>query len=401
MGKYSKATELLYQGTEVKGMDFYKPLVVPYYSTTAFKMQNLAEVREVVEKRFSYVRFSNPNREVLAETVSFLEEGEKSLIYASGMGAITSTLLTLLNPGEEVICNSNIYGETYEVMTEILPKFGIKTTLVDFCDTENARQAMTPNTRMIYTEVCCNPALKMADIPALAELAHANNALLMVDNTFTTNIAIRPITLGADIIINSMTKFMNGHSDAISGSITSRKEIIDKLDHFRPLFGTSGDPYASFTMYKNFGTMDLRVRRQMYNAAKLAEALEKHPNVVKVNHPSLESFHQHDLAMRLFKDKETMSGMLSIVLPEALAPHEATAYVDKFTMSLNFVHYASTLGGIHTTLMHPVTSSHADVPDDKRRAMGITPGMIRISCGIENTDDLITEFTQALDKIYD
>lgn len=398
MTNYSKSTELLYQGAEVRGMDFYRPLVIPYYATTAFKMRDLAEVKEVASKKFSYVRFSNPNREALAELVSFLEEGERSLIFASGMGAITTTLLTMLEPGDEVICNSNIYGETFQVMTEILPKFGIYANLVDFCDTENARKAVTPKTKMIYSEVCANPVLKMADVPALAEIAHANGALLMIDNTFTTSMAIRPLSMGADIVINSMTKFMNGHSDAISGSITSRKEIIEKIDHNRPLFGTSGDPYASFTMYKNFGTMDLRVKRQMSNAAKLAKALEKHSKVLKVNHPSLESFPQHDLAVRLFRSEETMCGMLSIVLPEAEGD-DKTALVDKFTTHLNFVRYASTLGGIHTTLMHPVTSSHCDVPDDKRRAMGITPGLIRISVGIEDPDDLIAEFTQALDAL--
>lgn len=398
MSDCTKATELLYQGTSVRGMDFGHPLVVPYYSTTAFKVQTLAEVREMSSKKFSYVRFSSPNREVLAELVSFLEEGEKSLIFASGMGAITTTLLTLLKPGDEVMCNSNIYGETFQVMTEILPKFNIHANLVDFCDTESAYKAITPNTKLIYSEVCANPVLKMADVPALAELAHANGALLMIDNTFTSSMAIRPLSLGADIVINSMTKFMNGHSDAISGSITSRKEIIDLLDHFRPLFGTSGDPYAAYTMYKNFGTMDLRVKRQMSNAARLAEALEKHRNVLKVNHPSLESFPQHDLAMRLFQSKETMCGMLSIMLPEAEG-EDKTRLVDKFTSNLKFVRYASTLGGIHTTLMHPVTSSHCDVPDDKRRAMGVTPGLIRISVGIEDPEDLINEFTQALDAL--
>ena len=393
MSNYTEATELLYQGTEVRGMDFYKPLVAPYYATTAFKMQTLEEVREVASKKFSYVRFSNPNREILAKTVSFLEQGELSLIYASGMGAITSTLLTLLSAGDELVCNSAIYGETFQVMTEILPRFQIQVRMVDFCDNENVRRAITPNTKLIYSEVCANPVLKMADIPALAEMAHQNGALLMIDNTFTTALAIKPLPLGADIVINSMTKFMNGHSDAIGGSITSRREIIAKLDQARPLFGTSGDPYAAWTMYKNFGTMDLRVKRQMSNAAKLAAALERHPLVSRVNHPSLESFPQHELAMRLFRSKEEMCGMLSIMLPED------TALLDQFTTHLHFVHYASTLGGIHTTLMHPVTSSHADVPDDKRRAMGITPGLLRISVGIEDPDDLIHEFTQALDAV--
>ena len=392
---FSKSTQLLYEGTEVRGMDFNNPLTLPYYATTAFKVHTLAEVREMSSKRFSYVRFKNPNREALAALVTFLEEGERSLIFASGMGAITTTLLTVLAPGDEVMCNSNIYGETFQVMTEILPKFGIHANLVDFCDTENARRAMTPKTKLIYSEVCANPVLKMADVPALAELAHENHALLMIDNTFTTPVAIRPLSLGADIVINSMTKFMNGHSDAISGSITSTNEIISKIEHTRALFGTSGDPYAAYTMYKNFGTMDLRVKRQMSNAAKLAAALEKHPNVLKVNHPSLESFPQHELAMKLFHSKETMSGMLSIMLPESQG-EERTVYVDQFTSNLKFVHYASTLGGIHTTLMHPVTSSHVDVPDDVRRAMGVTPGLLRVSVGIEDPEDLIEEFTQAL-----
>ena len=398
MAEYSKTTELLYQGTTVRGMDFNHPLVIPYYSTTAFKVQTLAEVKEMSSKKFSYVRFSNPNREVLAEIVSFLEEGEKSLIFESGMGAITTTLMTLLSPGDEVICNSNIYGETFQVMTEVLPKFGVCTKLVDFCDVENVKKTITPKTAIVYTEVCANPVLKMADIPAIANIAHKNNAILMVDNTFTSPIVIRPLTLGADIVINSMTKFMNGHSDAIGGSVTSRTDIIAKIDRMRPLFGTSGDPYASYTMYKNFGTMDLRIKKQTSNAAKLAKVLEDHKHIIKVNHPSLTSFPQHELAMRLFKSDELMCGMMSIVLPEAEGD-DRTALVDKFTSHLKFVRYASTLGGIHTTLMHPVTSSHCDVPDTVRRAMGITPGLLRVSVGIEDPDDLIQEFSQALDSL--
>ncbi len=395
MQDLEKGTGLLYQGLHARGMDFDNPLSLPYYSTTAFKVHDLASMREIAGNKFSYVRFSNPNREALAQVVSYLEEGEKSLIFASGMGAIFTTLMTLLAPGDEVVCNSNIYGETFELMTEILPKYGIITKLVDFCQNENVEAAITGNTKLVYSEVCANPVLKMADIPALAKMAHDNGALLMIDNTFTSPIAIRPLSLGADIVINSMTKFMNGHSDAISGSVTSTAEIIEKIDHVRPLFGTSGDPYAAYTMYKNFGTMDLRVRRQMSNAAKLAAALEKNEHVLKVNHPSLVGFPQHDLAMKLFRSEEEMCGMLSFVLPEAEGS-DPTALVDVFTTHLKFVCYAATLGGIHTTLMHPVTSSHADVPDDARRAMGITPGLLRVSVGIEDPDDLIEEFTQAL-----
>ncbi len=399
MNDYSKATELLYTGLTAGGMDFGNPLTIPYYGTTAFKAGTVAEMQEVARDRFSYCRFSQPNREVLAQMVSFLEEGEKSLIFSSGMGAIMTTLMTLLAPGDAVLCNSNIYGETFLIMTDILPKFGVRVDMVDFCDNEAAAAALRPETKLIYTEVCANPVHKMADIPFLAKLAHGNDALLMVDNTFTTPVAIRPITFGADIVINSLTKFMNGLSDAIEGSITASAEIIKKLEYTQPLFGTAGDPYAAWTMYKNFGTMDLRVRRQQLNAARLAEALEKHPQILKVNHPSLESFPQKALAEKLFKNKETMSGMLSIVLPEGEDGRAPMVYVDQFTKALRFVRFAGTMGGIHTTITNPVTSSHCDVPDDKRRAMGITPGMIRISCGIEDTDDLIREFEQALDAI--
>ncbi len=390
MSNYSQATALLYEGTEVRGLDFYKPLSIPYYCTTAFKATTLEEMQQIAATKFSYVRFSNPNREALAKVVSYLEQGEKSLIFSAGMGAITTTLMTLLRPGDEVLCSRAIYGETFQVMTDILPAFGIHVVFADFRNTENAEKAVTDKTKMIYTEVCSNPVLRMADIPALAQLAHAHGALLMVDNTFTTNIAIKPITLGADIVINSLTKFMNGHSDAIGGSITASAEIIQKLEYFRPLYGTAGDPYASFTMYKNFGTMDLRVRRQMSNAAALAAFLEKDPHVRVVNHPSLKSHPQHALAMRLFPNEQTMSGMLSFALDEDIA------LLNKFTSHLKFVHFASTLGGIHTTLMHPCTSSHADVPDADRRDMGITPGLLRVSVGIEDPQDLIEEFRQAL-----
>ena len=399
MSDYSKATELLYTGLTANGMDFGDPLTIPYYGNTAFKASTVEEMQKTARERYSYLRFKHPNRDVLAQMVTFLEEGEGSLIFSSGMGAITTTLMTLLAPGDAVICNSNIYGETFQVMTEILPKFGVQVDMADLCSNGNAEKAMRPETKMIYTEVCANPVHKMADSPFLADLIHKNGGYLMVDNAFTTPIAIRPLRFGADIVINSLTKFMNGHSDAIEGSITSTKEIIENVKHMQALYGTAGDPYAAWTMYKNFGTMDLRVRRQQLNANRLAEALEKHPNVLRVNHPSLDSFPQKELAQKLFKNKETMSGMLSVVLPEGEGGKEPLLYVNQFTKALKFVRFAGTMGGIHTTITNPVTSSHIAVPDDKRRAMGITPGMIRISCGIEDTDDLIREFTQALDSI--
>ena len=391
--EYAEATELLYKGRKVKGMDFNKPEAFPLFTTTAFTMNSLTEVKKAYAEKYTYIRTCNPNRDALADMVTFLEAGEKSLIFSSGMGAITTTLMTILKPGDHVVCNRNIYGETFDVFTKLMPKFGISADLVDFDDIENCKKAIKAETKLIYSEVFANPTLNIADIPTLADIAHKNGALLMIDNTFSTPIAIKPIKFGADIIINSLTKFMNGHSDAIAGSITSTTEIIDAIHPVRMLCGTPGDPHAAHAMMKSFATMDLRLKKQMSNAAKLATALEENKYVSKVNHPSLKSFSQHELALKLFTSNDTMSGMMSFIVPEDFEK------IDKFMLRLNFAHYAMTLGGVRTTLVHPVTSSHSHMPDEARRAMGITPGLFRLSVGIEDVDDLIEDFNQAL-KVF-
>lgn len=389
--KYSIASEILYKGKAAKGQDYNKPASFPLFSNTSFTMNSLAEVREAYKSKFTYVRTNNPNREALAEMVSYLENGEKSLIFSSGMGAITTTLMTILKPGDHIICNSYIYGETFDVMTKLMRKFGIESDLVSFDDMENVKKAVKPNTKLIYSEVLANPTLNIANIPALAEIAHANGAYVMIDNTFTTAISIRPLDKGADIVINSMTKFMNGHSNAIAGSVTASAEIIDAIHPVRMLCGTPGDPYAAWTVSNNLQTIDLRVRKQMASAAKLARALEANPYVSKVNHPSLESFPQHKLATELFASNDTMTGMMSFIVPEDMEK------IDQFMERLHLLHYATTLGGIHSNLNHPVTSSHSHMPDEDRRKMGITPGMFRLSVGIEDADDLIADFNQALE----
>ena len=389
MNESTFTTGILSHGKNVAGEAFMNPLTFPYFPNTAFVMPDLTTAKSLNDT-FSYIRFNNPDRTALADVVSYLEAGESSVICESGMGAITTTLISLLNTGDEVICNSNIYGETHQIMNYLLPKFGIKTKMVDLRYTEELDRAITPQVKVVYTEVCANPVLHMADIPAIAEIAHKNGALLVVDNTFTTPISIQPLTLGADIVINSMTKFMNGLSDAIGGSVTGSQATMANVRTHSILCGTAGDPFASFTMLKNFGTMELRVRRQMSNAAKLAAVLEQMPHVKKVNHPSLESFPQYELAKKLFRSKEEMCGIISVELPDDLCR------VDDFMRRLTLIHYAGTLGGIHTTMTHPVSTSHKDVPDKDRRAMGITPGLIRFSIGIENVDDLIADFKQAL-----
>ena len=391
---YTRASELLYHGHSAKGQDYNYPASFPLFTNTSFTMNSLAQVREAYRSKFTYVRTNNPNREALADMVSYFENGEKSLICSSGMAAITTTLMTVLKPGDHIICNSFIYGETFDVMSKLLRKFGVESDLVSSDDMDQVRAAVKPNTKLIYSEVCANPTMNIADIPTLAEIAHKNGAYLMIDNTFTTAVSIRPLDLGADIVISSMTKFMNGHSNAISGSITASAQIIDAIHPIRMLCGTPGDPYAAWTIATNMQTVFLRVKKQMANAAQLAAALEKNPHVSKVNHPSLESFPQHELALKLFAGNDAMTGMMSFIVPEDMEK------IDQFMERLHFARYATTLGGIHTTLNHPVTSSHSHMPDADRRKMGITPGMFRLSVGIEEPEDLIKDFYQAL-EVFD
>ena len=388
-------TKLLYTRDYKDGAcNLLKPEAFPLYTATAFTANTLSEIKEAYAQGYTYIRTNNPDRDVLASQVTALEapgmDNMASLIFSSGMASISTTIGSILKSGDHVICNRNIYGETFDVFGKMFARFGIESTLVDMDDIENVKAAIKPNTKLIYAEVCANPTMNLIDIPAFAKLAHDNGALLMMDNTFTTCISIKPLTLGADIVISSMTKFMNGHSDAILGCMTSTKDIIETVRPMRMLFGTPADPFPCWMMIRGLETLHLRVRKQMYNAAKLAAFFESDPHVIKVNHPSLDSFPQRALAKKLWSDDEAISGMMSIILNT-----EDEEKIDKFMAKLEFIHYATTLGGLRTTLNHPCTSSHSHMPDADRRKMGITPGMFRVSVGIEDTEDLINDFKQA------
>ena len=389
MPEYSVSTEALYQGNHIRGMEMH-PETIPCFLTTAFTMKGFKEVQETYDtKGYTYIRTRNPNRTALGEVISCLEGGEESLVFSSGMGAITTTLMALLEPGDHVICNANIYGETFCVMTQILKKCGVEVTFVDYQNTEDIAKAVRPNTKLIYSEVFSNPTLTLVDLRAVSALAHQNGALLMVDNTFTSPIAIRPIDFGADIVINSLTKFLNGHSDAVGGAVTTTQALCDKIQSVAMLLGTPGDPFSSWLIERGIKTASLRVPQQMHTAEKLAKMLSEHPCVEKVNHPSLPTYPQKALADSMF-GKNGYCAMLSFIV------EEDKEKIDQFMLALKFPRYAPTLGGLHTTLSYPVLSSHAGVPDETRRKMGITPGMIRVSVGIEDADDLVRDFEQAL-----
>ncbi|MFA9378417.1 MAG: aminotransferase class I/II-fold pyridoxal phosphate-dependent enzyme [Lachnotalea sp.] len=389
---YSEATRTLYEGHKIKGMDLM-PEAFPLFNTTAFNMGDLNDVHKTYEEKgYTYVRTRNPNRAALAEMISFLEKGKQTLIFSSGMGGITTTYLSLLNPGDHFICNSYIYGETFDAINQLLRKFSVEVDFVDFTNLELVKAAIRPNTKMLYTEVVSNPTDIVVDIEGLANIAHQTEAWLMVDNTFTTPLAIKPMLLGADIVLNSLTKFMNGHSDALAGSITVNDEsLYERIHEIRMLTGTSASPHTAWTVFKGMQTVHLRVNKQMENAAKLAKALEENPIVLKVNHPSIKSNPQNELANQMFKDDNHMTGMLSFDMPDDKDK------INEFMNRLQLAHYAPTLGGIRTTLSHPLHSSHHHVPKEEREKMGISYGTMRVSCGIEDSVDLIKDFMYALE----
>ena len=384
-----RGTEIIMQGAEVKGV-LSTPEVLPIYLTTAFHGgADLDELNDYyAAKGYTYNRIRNPNRNALAELVTYLEGGEASMICSSGMGAITTTLLSLADAGDHILANSNLYGETLEIL-QIIKKYGIESTCVDFTDLDAVQKAVQPNTKIIYTEVISNPTMTVVDIEAVARIAHGCGAKLVVDNTFTTSTVIKPIEFGADVTINSLTKFMNGHSDIVGGSATASKDVIDKACKLQALLGCTLDPFSSYLCERSLRTLDVRMERQLKNAEGLAKALSEHRHVLKVNHPSLPGHPQHELAKSMFRSG--YGAMLSFEMPEDREK------INAFMRRLHIAKYAMTLGGYATTLSYPILSSHASVPKDIRLKMGITDGLMRVSVGLEDLQDLIADFTQALD----
>jgi cystathionine beta-lyase/cystathionine gamma-synthase len=339
-------------------------------------------------KGYGYNRSKNPNRNALAELMTYLENGEDSIIFSSGMGAISTAMLALLKTGDHFIADRTLYGETIELFHNTLPQYGIEVSFADFTDIDAIKQAVKPNTRLLYTETVSNPMITVVDIAAVAAIAHGIDAVLVVDNTFTTSRVIKPLEMGADISINSLTKFANGHSDAVAGSLTASKEIAKKIYELQVLLGCTLDGFTAWLVQRGLRTMDLRVQKQLDNAEKLAKALDAHPNVLKVHHPSLEHHPQHGLAKRIFANG--CCGMLSFEM------RDDREKINAFMRALNTAHYAMTLGGYRTTLSHPVSSSHKSIPEVERQKMGITFGLMRVSVGIEDPDDLIADFRNAL-----
>ena len=337
-----------------------------------------------------YARLSSVNSEAVAEKICALEGAEDGELFSSGMAAISTVLLGLLSKGDHVVANPDVYGGTYGLLTEDLPRFGIGVTMADIRDVTSYESAITPETKMLYIETLSNPVLKVCDLEAFSALAKKHDLLLVVDNTFTTPWACKPIDYGCDLVIHSTTKYFGGHSDIIGGAVVGRADLIAELFPKKVHFGGSADPHACYLLERGMRTLGARMPIHCSNASLLANKLEQHPKIEKVIHPSLKSHEDFEIANRIMPKG---TGMLSFTVKGG----DSVAL--KFIRKLNLFLEATSLGGVESLVECPFNTSHMFIPEDVRIESGLGPGFVRMSVGIENVDDLWKDISDALDTI--
>jgi methionine-gamma-lyase len=367
-------------------------VVPPIYQTSTFKFENVqhgADLFAGKEQGYIYTRMRNPTVEAMEEAIAVLEGGAKGLGCGSGMAAIHTAFVATLKTGDHVVSSESVYGPSSTLLKSIMADFGVETTFVDSSDLQAIRAAMRPNTRVIYIETPGNPTLVMSDIAAIAEIAHAADALLIVDNTFMGPIMQRPLELGADVVVHSLTKSLNGHADVVGGVIVVKDE--ERYPHFRKTLNQLGgviDPFNSFLVHRGIKTLALRVERASENAMKVATFLENHPKVEWVRYPGLKSHPQYELGLK------QMSGhgmMISFGLAGGL--EAGMRLMDNVHMAL----LAVSLGGVESLIQHPASMTHASMGKEQREQANITDGLVRFSVGIEHVDDIIADLEAALE----
>jgi cystathionine beta-lyase/cystathionine gamma-synthase len=335
-----------------------------------------------------YIRLNNtPNHQALHAKLAALENAEAAVVMASGMAAISTSLLAVLSAGDHLLAQDCLYGGTHDLLTKDFASFGLSFDFIKGDDPDSWKQKLRPNTKAIYVETMTNPTLQVADLIAVAEFAKQHNLVSLIDNTFASPINFRPPERGFDISIHSGTKYLNGHSDIVAGAAIGRADLIQKITHKLNHLGGSMDPHAAFLLYRGVKTLALRVRHQNESALRLAQFLESHPRVARVNYAGLESHPHYARARELF---EGSGGVLSFEVKGDV--DAAQSVVEKVRLPI----VAPSLGGIETLITRPATTSHSGMAREDRERLGISDGLIRVSVGIEATEDLIEDFDQAL-----
>jgi cystathionine beta-lyase/cystathionine gamma-synthase len=366
------------------------PLATPIFQTSTFEVTDNDEQLRATHTDHFYTRYGNPTNTVAEETVAELEGVDAAQTFASGMGAITTTIMALLKAGDHIVAQRDIYGGTTKFLSQWLPKFGIETTLVDTTDYEQHERAIRPNTKLLYLESPTNPTLRVVDLKKVAALAKQHKLLSMIDATFGTPMNQHPAQFGIDLVMHSGTKYLGGHTDLICGVVAGRREFIEKIHSTRTTLGNCMDPHASWMLVRGLKTLAVRVARQNENALRVAEFLAQHAKVRNVHYPFLKSHPQYAVA------RTQMTGGGGMVSFEVEGTGEDARRASE---SMRLFTLAPSLGGVESLVSIPVLTSHAMIERAQREKMGVTEQMIRLSVGIENADDLIADLEQALEAV--
>ncbi len=361
-------------------------VMVPVYFTSTY-----AQEAPGVHKGYEYSRTHNPTRTALEVALAQLEGAAYALAFSSGLAA-SDAVLRLLAPGDHVIASRDLYGGTYRLLRRVFEPWGLQVDFVDTTDPACVEAAFRPTTRLVWVETPSNPLLQVSPIAALADLAHSRGALLVVDNTFATPYLQRPLEMEADIVVHSATKYLGGHSDVVMGALMlNRADLHDKLRFLQNAVGAVPGPMDAFLVLRGVKTLPLRMQKHSENALKIAEFLATHPKVTKVYYPGLLTHPQYLLAKQQMR---LSGGMLSFEVKVA-----SVEELEGFWRPLQIFTLAESLGGVESLINHPATMTHASIPEEQRLALGITPGLLRLSVGVEDPDDLIEDLKNALSKI--
>lgn len=378
---------------------FKGPVVTPIYQTSTYRFADSSDAIRYAhgdESVLVYTRYHNPTVNEVEDRIALMEDGEAAALFSSGMAAISTTILSLCKAGDEIVSTPALYGGTYRFFRDALPKYDIAVKHVDPLTLDDLQYLLTPQTRVVYFETPTNPTLSIVDIAKLVALTRKaarefrKPITIIADNTFATIINQRPFDYGVDLVVESATKYLGGHADIVGGVVVGKTSLIKRVKELAKHLGGCADPFAAFLLDRSLKTFELRVKRQNENAFALARALERHPRVKNVIYPGLPSHPQHNLA------RKQMSGFGGIVTIEVRGGVKAAVRVcDALKVAVN----AMSLGGVETLVSIPVYSSHTRMNGKELARHGVSPGMIRISVGVEGVNDLIEDFRQALRKM--
>ena len=360
-------------------------VVPPIYQTATYVLPEVGR-----DKGYDYTRSANPTRQMLEQYLAAIEGGKYGVCFSSGMSAVDSCL-KLLSSGDHIICSDDVYGGVSRHFNQILTRYNLHFSYVDTTDPENVKAALKPETKMLWIESPTNPLMKVTDLEAMAEIAKENGLYYGMDSTFATPVFLRPLEFGADMVVHSTTKYLSGHNQLIGGAvITNREDIFEEMKFVQKTIGAVPSPFDCWLTMLGAKTLHLRMSRHSHNAQIVAEFLESHPKVAKVAYPGLPSHPQHEIAKR---QMDGFSGMMCFEL-------EGGVPAGKLLMnSVELCALAESLGAVETMITHPASMTHADVPEEERHARGLTDGLVRLSVGIEDPEDIVDDLKMALEKV--